>query len=191
MADIERDVLEAPPGFRSREAALFMAQMDDLHGRLAKHTRGLTPEEIAWQPAPGANTIGMLLAHLALVEVYWVQVGPLGLDKYDFESVLGIGSDDDGMPLPEGGRPPAALRAKDLAFFDGLIVKARAYVRRTLEGLTDGDHDRIISRRRGARSQEFNVRWILYHILEHTAGHYGQVNQLRHLYRLLSADEKT
>ena len=28
-----------------------------------------------------------------------------------------------------------------------------------------------------------NVRWILYHVLEHQAGHYGQMLLLRHQYR--------
>ena len=30
---------------------------------LIADTRGLTPEALGWQPAPGMNTIGMLLAH--------------------------------------------------------------------------------------------------------------------------------
>ena len=36
---------------------------------------------------------------------------------------------------------------------------------------------------RDGRRMRFNVRWILHHLLEHFAGHYGQILLLRHLYR--------
>src|SRR5262245_1362340 len=105
-----REVLAMPTGFRSREAASFVAQLDDQSKRLTEGTRGLKAAALEWQPAPGLNTIGMLLAHIAIVEVFWTQVGPLGLSAYETESTLGIGVDDDGMPLAPGGGPPATLR---------------------------------------------------------------------------------
>ena len=39
--------------------------------------------------------------------------------------------------------------------------------------------------RRDGSVHETTMRWILYHILEHEAGHYGQINLLAHQYRLL------
>src|SRR5437773_12267807 len=94
------------------EVALFLVQMDDQGRRLAEDTRGLTPEELAWQPAPGMNTIGMLLAHIAIVEVYWTSI--LMRIPCDCPGVLGIGEDDEGLPLPAHGPPPAALPAQPL-----------------------------------------------------------------------------
>jgi hypothetical protein len=32
---------------------------------------------------------------------------------------------------------------------------------------------------------DYNVGWALYHAIEHFAGHYGQVNLLRHQYRAM------
>lgn len=182
MPELVRDILVPPPGYRSREAGLFVAQMDDQSARLVADTRGLTPEELAWQPAPGMNTIGMLLAHIAIVEVYWTRIGPLGLADYDCQSVLGIGLDDDGMPIPAAAAPPAALAGKDLAYFDDLLRRARAFTKESVMPLTDADLDREVVRKRrdGTVSGPFNVRWILYHMLEHEAGHYGQINLLRH-----------
>jgi uncharacterized damage-inducible protein DinB len=186
MTVITRDVLVPPPGYRSREAGLFVAQLEDQSARLTKDTRDLTPAALAWQPAPGMNTIGMLLAHIAIVEVYWTQVGPLGLTAYETESVIGIGLDDDGMPLAEGGTPPATLRGKDLAFFDDLLARARGYSKRALADLTDADLEREVTRRGrdGAVRSVHNLRWILYHLVEHEAGHYGQINLLAHQFRL-------
>lgn len=186
MATVFRDILDSPPGYESREAGIFLAQLEDQSKRLTDDTRNLTPEALAWQPAPGMNTMGMLLAHIAVVEVYWTQVGPLGLTAFETESVLGIGIDDDGMPLVEGGAPPAPLRGKDLAFFDDLLARARGYSKRALANLTDADLDREVPRtkRDGTLHEVLNLRWILYHMVEHEAGHYGQINLLAHQFRL-------
>ncbi len=187
MTTIIREVLEMPSDCRSREAASFIAQLDDQSARLAEDSRHLTPEAIAWQPAPGMNTIGMLLAHIAVVEVFWTQVGPLGLTEYESESVLGIGVDDDGMPIAEGGSPPPGLSGKGLPFFDDLLGRARTYSHKAIAALTDADLEREITRtRRDGSVHVTTMRWILYHMVEHLAGHYGQINLLAHQYRLLA-----
>lgn len=192
MTALVREVLMMASGCRSREAASFVAQLDDQSERLRADTRGLTPAALEWQPAPGLNTIGMLLAHIATVEVFWTVVGPLGLTSYDvvraeLEGALGIGIDDDGMPLPAGGAPPATLRGKDLAYFDDLLERSRGYSKRAIAKLEDSDLDREITRaRRDASIHQSNMRWILYHMVEHFAGHYGQINLLVHQHRLAS-----
>ena len=63
--------LSVPTGYHSQEVALFVGMLDDQLRLLTEDTRGLTVEQLAWQPAPGMNTIGMLLAHIAIVEVFW------------------------------------------------------------------------------------------------------------------------
>lgn len=184
MTQVRRNVIEIPPGYSSREAASFLAQMDDLSHRLTLDTRGLAIEELAWQAAPGMNTIGMLLAHNAIVEVYWTCRGIEGLAEVPCFTLLGIGDDDDGMPLAAGGAPPATLAGRELAFFDGLLAAARARLRDAARPLTDADLDREQTRVHSAGSaQTVNVRWLLYHMLEHYAGHYAQVLLLRRQYR--------
>ena len=187
MPTLEREVLVMPTGFRSQEAASFIAQLDDQSGRLTADTRALTPAMLEWQPAPGLNTIGMLLAHIAIVEVFWTQVGPLGLTTYETESVLGIGIDDDGMPIPEGGLPPAGLRGRPLAYYDELLARARTFAKQAAARLSDADLERDITRtRRNGSVHQTTMRWILYHMVEHEAGHYGQINLIAHQYRLLA-----
>ena len=187
MANIVRDILAAPTGFRSREVGLFVAQMDDQSRRLTEDTRGVSVAELEWQPAPGLNTIGMLLAHIAIVEVYWILVATRGPGASDLKPVLGIGKDDDGMPLPANGLSPHGLRGKPIHFFDDLLARARTHSKQAVAGLGDADLDREITRKtRDGSIDVFNVRWILYHVLEHEAGHYGQVNLLRHQFRTLA-----
>jgi len=183
-----RHILTAPAGPLAPGIGLFVAQLEDQSRRLTLDTRGLTRSALEWQPAPGMNTMGMLLAHLAIVEVHWMQVGPLERALPDVAEALGIGVDDDGMPQPPRGKPPAALRGKPLAFFDDLLARARAHTVRVAGGLTDADLDREVSRvRKNGQTRVFNLRWVFYHMLEHYAGHYGQILLLHHLHRATHA----
>ena len=180
-----RSEIKPLPGFRSTEAASFLAQLDDQLALLHKNTRGLSSEDLAWQPAPGMNTIGMLLAHLAVVEVWWTKIALHDETDADVLDVIGIGVDDDGLPLPESAPPYALLNGKDLAFYDDLLAKARAFVTSVAKEATPEDLDRVITRTRPDGSKRvLNVRWYFYHVLEHFAGHYGQILLLRHLRRV-------
>lgn len=181
---IETHFLRAPRGYRSAETASFLAQFDELSGRLWADLADVTAAELAWQPKRGMNTIGMLLAHLAIVEVFWIQRATGGYTDAALMRVLGIGVDDDGLPLPAGGAPPAALRGWKAAGFRALEAKARAHTKRHAKRFAAADLERgFRADRRDGTRRRYNVRWVLYHLLEHYAGHYGQILLLRHLYR--------
>jgi hypothetical protein len=138
------------------------------------------------------NTIGMLLAHNAIVEVFWTKIALKREEKPEGEVVLGISFDDDGMPLPDEGKPPAVLAGKDLAYFDDLLRKARAFLKEAAKSVSDADLDGEITRKRPDGTQRvINVRWYFYHVLEHFSGHHGQVLLLRHLYRAAHVPAKT
>jgi hypothetical protein len=112
MPTVEREVLFVPAGYATEEAASTMAQLDDQSERLFKDLAGITAAELEWQPGRGQNTIGMLLAHNAIVEVLWSQVGIAGA-PVDTQPVLDLEAwTGDGMPLPEDGAPPAHLAGK-------------------------------------------------------------------------------
>ncbi len=172
-------------GYRSPEVASFMAQLDDQTRLLFESLKGVTSAELAWSPKRGQNTIGMLLAHLAIVEAYWVHFAQH--HEYDMaalERILGIGPDDDGLPLPASALPPAALRGYTLAQYRALLKRSRAYIQRLSRKYTPAKLDERIQRvRRDGTRSEVEVRWILYHVVEHFCGHYGQILLMRHQYR--------
>ena len=190
MSTPVRRTIEPLEGFRSREIGIFVAQLEDQSRRLTETLEGITVEELGWQPAPGMNSIGMLLAHLAIVEIWWAGMA-LDLENPVTEPVIGIAVEGDGMPLPEDGRPPAHLAGKDLAYFQDLLTRARAYVRETYARMMDPDLNRTIARTWDEGPRVYSVRWILYHTLEHFAGHYGQILLLRHLYQTAHASTRT
>ena len=185
MTNPTRYAIEPGAGFRSREAALFVAQLDDQSRRLIEDTRALTPAALERQPAAGQNTIGMLLAHVAFWEVFWTRMvledRPL---PFEVRDVLDLDRGEIGTPLPADGRPPAGLAGKDIAYFHDLLARARAHTCERARALTDADLEREVSRQRpDGTLNTFTLRWALYHMLEHLAAHYGQVNLMKHLQR--------
>jgi uncharacterized damage-inducible protein DinB len=186
MPSAPRHVIEPSPGYAVAEVASFVAQLEDQSRRLRADTRELGPDALEWQPAPGQNTIGMLLAHIAIVEVFWtcIVLEDQPRDADPFPAALGIGGDDDGLPLSPGGLPPAALAGRDLAFYDDLLDRARAYLERAARTLRPDDLTRVVEKPRpNGDRPSYNARWALYHMLEHFAGHYGQILLLRHQWR--------
>ena len=185
MPKTERRTLKSAPRCRSKEVALQLGSLEDLTRRLFEEDLAkVTKEELAWQSAPGHNTIGMLLAHLAIVETYWTFVGVDQVETADVEGVIGIGSDDDGLPLPKGAAPPANLNGKTLAWYQSLLKKSRKYVTKRWSPITDaGLKKPLIRRRKNGDRISMDPRWILYHILEHFAVHQGQILLIRHQYR--------
>jgi hypothetical protein len=76
------------------------------------------------------------------------------------------------------------LAGRRVAFYDRVLVRARAYVRRVARPLTPAAMARPRVRRSSAGGiHHYNARGVLYHLLEHLAGHYGQILLLRHQYR--------
>jgi hypothetical protein len=123
---LKKHLILEPKGYRDGESGLFLAQFDELSRNLWDDFGDIKPAELAWQPAPGMNTIGMLLAHMAIVEVFWIQRTGKGFDAAGLQKVLGIGVDDDGMPRPADGGPPATLRGWKLADYRELHDQARS-----------------------------------------------------------------
>jgi hypothetical protein len=184
MPPLTQRILGPASGATSKLPGLFLWQLDDQSRRLTEDTRGATPEELAWQSAPGMNTIGMLLAHIAYAENHLTQVGLEGKATSDTRTAIGISEDEEGMPLASDGPPSPALAGRDLVWFDGLLERARLHTRKVAQALTDADLAREVRRPRPDGTQRiFNLGWVFYHLLEHEAGHRGQINLLQHLAR--------
>jgi uncharacterized damage-inducible protein DinB len=190
--------LDVPRG-HSHEAALILSMLDDQSRLLLNDLRGIKPAELEWQPKRGMNTIGMLLAHLAIVEVYWLEVAagrftPAAIARGGGSAadavqailwpVLGVGFADAGMPLAKNARPPRNLKGWTFDDYRQLLGHARLHIAPRFLDFTDADLARKVARRRvNGEETAQSVRWILYHVLEHFSGHYGQILLLRHLYR--------
>ena len=108
------------------------AQLDDQLRDLKETVEGLEVEHLEWQAEPGRNTIGMLLAHIAVAEVFWTQVAVEGLRgtpaaKTRMREVIGIASEEDGMPLAPDGPHPASLSGMRLRDYLAMLDEGARY----------------------------------------------------------------
>ena len=126
----------------------------ELFGRtppiVAEAVEGLDQEELAWAPAPGANSIGWLVWHLTRVQDHHVSellheeqiwttgewAARCGLPPDAHNTGYGHGPDDIASVRPE--RPDVLL---------GYLDEVDARTRRMIEGLSDAELDRIVDRR--------------------------------------------
>jgi uncharacterized damage-inducible protein DinB len=182
---IERKLI-VPTGYdpaANPRVASFAAALDDQLALLKRNTADLEVRHLEWQPHLGVNTIGMLLAHLALVDIWWMRIAPHEVPELDHEritrEIAGIGMDDDGLPLSPGGRHPSSLAGKTIQHYLRMVDAARETTHQELRRWRDADmpstysfRDRIVSR-----------EWTVYHVLEHFCGHHGQILLLKHLMR--------
>lgn len=184
MPRTERLQLSLGREYHSIEIASFVAQLDDLNRNLLADLKGATRAELEWQPSPGMNSIGMLLAHIAIVEVFWMLVATKAWKPETLAKALGIGMEDDGIPAPPRGGHPKTLAGWTLADYRALLGKARRHTKRLARAMNaTAVSRRVRQRRRNGDLRIVEVRWILYHIVEHEAGHFYQANLLRHAYR--------
>jgi len=111
---------------------------------------GLTPEQLRWAPAPGANPIGWLVWHLTRVqddhvseaagtEQAWTTgnwAGRFGLAPDPGDTGYGHGPADVERVHPESAE---AL----LEYYDAVAERTRAYI----AGLSEADLDRVVDTR--------------------------------------------
>lgn len=116
---------------------LIADALDKEDGFLRAALDGLTPAELAWQPAPDANSIGWMLWHMVRVEDMWIQFfaqfRPELWESEGWHERFGLPTRDNGfghtaeqvngfprLDLGEFLEYRAAVRAATLAYLDTL-----------------------------------------------------------------------
>jgi uncharacterized damage-inducible protein DinB len=124
----------------------------------------------------------MILMHLAVVETVWVHLGGGGKPvarEARVMATLGTGLDASGMPLARKGRHPAKLKGRTLTEYLAKLERAREETRHQLATWNDKDL-RIPFE---AYGHTFTREWVLYHLVEHFAAHFGQIAMIAHAMR--------
>lgn len=176
---IERVRLTPPPD-AEEQLGYWVAAMDDIREELKRSLKGISENELIWQPNPEINSIGTLLLHLAHTESWWIEEMIAGKSlsaEFKKQSLF----DEFGA----GKTSPPAPHHPYQWYFERLD-KARTRTRKTLLKLKDLNLNDIRYHEEGFERIEFSVRWILYHLVEHEAYHRGQITQLRRLYTHLT-----
>ena len=131
------------------------ALLQDLYGRTppiaTAAVEGLSPEQLAWSPQPGANTIGWLIWHLTRVQDHHVSelLGEEQIWTRDerWAKRCGIKPDPQNTGYGHSADDVAAIRPDGPDALIGYLHAVDERTQRMLAGLRDGDLDRIVDRR--------------------------------------------
>lgn len=150
--DLPRLALDGGPGrpFPAVAASYLREYLDKI--RLA--TAGLEDDDLWWRPAPGTNSIGNLMLHLAGNLSLWLLAGV-------------------------GGRPYARDRAAEFAADrtarrDELLAGLTGVVD-DIAALLDGLDDEATRRRVKIQRYDTDVLSAIFHATEHMSYHTGQI----------------
>jgi uncharacterized damage-inducible protein DinB len=160
---------------------LLIEAYDRLPDLVGSAVDGLSPEQLHWAPAPGANSVGWLIWHLTRVQdhhlgevlgqeqVYlsggWAARFGLKADPSD----IGYGH----TPAQVAGVRPESAQAL-VEYYDAVHARTRAY----LSGLAGEDLDRIVDER-WSPPVTLGVR--LVSVLDDDTQHVGQAAYVRGL----------
>ena len=126
----------------------------DAHGRIAGLVRsavdGLSPEQLRWAPAEGANPIGWLVWHLTRVQDHHVsdlleqeQVWTSG----DWAVHFGLAPDPDNTGYGHGPQDVSSVRPEHAQFLVDYYDAVATRTRDLIGGLHQSDLDRVVDKR--------------------------------------------
>jgi uncharacterized damage-inducible protein DinB len=137
----------------------YLERLETLHMEIEAALEGLPQAGLDWAPGPQANSIAVLIVHLAGAERFWIG-----------DVVMG----DPSNRQRETEFTVRGLTAEALKY---RLSDSRAYIRNQLAALTlrDLDEPRTLPN----DTPEVSAGWALLHVLEHTALHAGQIQLTR------------
>jgi uncharacterized damage-inducible protein DinB len=173
---MQRRVLTPHPGL-STGIGYYLSGMEEVREQLTRAVKGI-PDDLIGKPAfLGAHSIGALVLHIGEAEWFWMQMVFSGhqLTEEDKKAPYWDVLDD-----VEG----VGRRGYTTDFCLQEVEKIRNQTRDVLFSYNDKDLERMISFERRGQKSEYNLRWILHHLIDHEAQHKGQILMLKRLMAL-------
>jgi len=161
-------VAEKPPALRVErpeetrpldEMTMARAWLQHLRDSAIFKVEGLNPTQLRWQPAPAANSLGVLVVHLGYTERLWLRAICAG-EQMDMAWRARM------FDLPEGWGADEAV-----AFFREESRQADA----VLEQISSFDLPSL------GDFRPTTFRWAVFHLIEEAARHVGHMDITREL----------
>jgi hypothetical protein len=152
------------------EIGRWLWMMEAVRSRTLRLVAGLDQATLDWEGPDGReNAIGSLLYHIALVEVSWLYYDLLLRTDFPPEVQHDFPFD---MASAQGG----LTRVPDVSLGEhlGRLERSRAIFLDALRGMTPDEWRRL-------RTFEDQVtpEWVVFHLVEHEAGHACQISALK------------
>ncbi len=171
MTTKERDqLLIAPLAGYDPTIARWLWQLTDIRARTLDALAGMAESTLDWRPDDEANTIGTLLYHIVAIELDWLYVEILERPDYGPEVMALLPYE---MREPSGRLKP--VHGETLAEHLARMAAARQLLLAALRPMRAEDFYRV----RRLDAYDVTPEWVLYHLMEHEAGHRGEIGELR------------
>ena len=173
---MRRRVLTPHPGLATG-IGYYLSGMEEVRSQVIAAVRDI-PDDLIGKPAfLGAHSIGGLVLHIGEAEWFWMQMVVSGHQLTDEDKKApywDVLEDVDGV----------ARKGYTTELCLSEIEKIRNQTRDVLFSYNDKDLDRIITYERQGKISEYNLRYILHHLIDHEAQHKGQILMLKRLMAL-------
>jgi uncharacterized damage-inducible protein DinB len=161
---------ESLPGC-AEEIGRWLWALQDVRSGILRAVQGLDQRTLEWEgPRADENSIGTLLYHIALVEIDWL-----------FSDLHGAALPDPlqrEFPFPfatDGRLTP--VRGVSLADHLARLERTRKVFLDDIRAMSLGDWRRLRSPK--GEDYDVNPEWVAFHLVEHEAGHAGQIRALK------------
>lgn len=170
---MRRRVLTAHPGL-STGIGYYLGGMEEVRSQVVAAVKNISDEQIGKPAFLGAHPIGSLVLHIGEAEWFWMQMVFSGHQLTD---------EDKGMPcwdiLDDAERISRNGYTTEFCLLEA--ERIRNQTRDVLFSCSDKDLDRFVTYERNGKTTEYNLRWILHHVIDHESQHKGQILMLKRL----------
>jgi uncharacterized damage-inducible protein DinB len=152
----------------------YLSGMEEVRLQLNVAVKNIPDDQIGKPAFLGAHSIGGLVLHIGEAEWFWMQMVVSGhqLTEEDKKAPYWDILDDVDSVARNGYTTEFCLKE---------IERIRNQTRDVLFSYNDKDLERIITFERKGITTEYNLRWILHHLIDHEAQHKGQIFMLKRL----------
>ncbi|MBS9802670.1 DinB family protein [Bacillus toyonensis] len=155
------------------QVAILYATVTDTFKRLKVLVEGTVEKELSFKGSENnENSIGQLLQHLAVVDLYWVY-------RFKGEEVPPALENKYGPMLNEVGELPSLRKCTLQELMQDYEVVQKLFYEECMK-LTENDLTREVLYEKGEYA---TIRWGIWHIADHNRYHQAHISQLRKLYR--------
>jgi uncharacterized damage-inducible protein DinB len=166
-----RSLMINPLDAASPDIGRFLWVMEDIRTVTKRVVAGIDPTVLDWAPSPALNSIGTLLAHIAIVEADWLYTEVL---EQDFPPEIAA-------LLPPTSRDPdghlTRVHGRAVAEHLAVLDAVRARLLAVFLPMSPAEYRRV----RHLPDYDVTPEWCLYHLAEHEAAHRGEIETVRTL----------
>ena len=167
------------PGYQEPYGLLCAILQDGTNEWRGELDPDLSEEAVVWQAYPGGHSIGGILLHMIVVEIFWFERFALDI-PYDLDEIKMLKAHECDVDEWRWPDPPRQPISRYFEMHDRVRARTLESIKKWPAADSTREHD----------GRERTMRWVLGHVIQHEAYHGGQAVLLNRLWRLKHPDDE-